>query len=87
MINGQSWNGGGGAGFSNMHNSQINDSLTWIKGKHTMKFGFQYLKTASNNVSSSRSNGFFNFKNQETADPPQFGQRYRRRQLPAGLCG
>ncbi len=66
VINSQSWNGGGGAGFGNQHASGINDSITWIKGKHSFKFGFSYLKSAENDVSTGNSGGYFNFLNQET---------------------
>jgi hypothetical protein len=68
VINSQSWNGGGGAALSNQHSSAINDTLTWIKGKHSVKFGFQYLKGAENDVSTGNS-GYFNFLNQETGLP------------------
>jgi hypothetical protein len=66
VINQQSWNGGGGAGFSNDHSSGINDSFSWVTGKHTLKFGFQYLRGADNSVSTGNSAGYFNFLNQET---------------------
>jgi hypothetical protein len=66
VINQQSWNGGGGAGFSNQHASGVNDTLTWIKGKHSVKFGMSYLKGAENDVSTGNSGGYFNFLNQET---------------------
>ncbi len=66
VINQQSWNGGGGAGFSNDHSSGINDTVSWIKGKHSIKFGMQYLRGADNSVSTGNSGGYFNFLNQET---------------------
>ncbi|PYU91026.1 MAG: hypothetical protein DMG25_15710, partial [Acidobacteria bacterium] len=69
VINGQSWDGGGGAGFSNQHAPGLNDTLTWIKGKHAVKLGFQWLRGASNDVSTGGSAGYFNFLNQETGLP------------------
>ena len=66
VINQQSWDGGGGAGLDNTHSSGINDTLTWIKGKHSLKFGMSYLKGADNSVSTGNSAGYFNFLNQET---------------------
>ena len=69
VINGQSWDGGGGAALGNQHTSGLNDALTWIKGRHTAKFGFQFLKGAENDVSTGGSAGYFNFLNQETGLP------------------
>ena len=69
VINGLSYNGGGGLQLDNSHYTEFNDSLTWIKGKHTAKFGFAYMKGASNDVSSGRTAGYFNFLNSETAQP------------------
>ena len=66
VINGSSWDGGGGASTNNQHTSILNDSVTWIKGRHTAKFGLQYMKGASNNLSTGRSAGYFNFLNQQT---------------------
>jgi len=31
-------------------NFDANEGLSWIKGKHTFKFGFEYLKSQSNDV-------------------------------------
>lgn len=66
VINGQSWNGGGGASLDNQHSTGLSDTLAWIRGRHTAKFGFQYLKGADNAVSTGNSAGYFNFLNQET---------------------
>jgi hypothetical protein len=71
VINQQSWNGGGGAGLDNQHSSGFNDTLTWIKGKHSVKFGASYLRGADNNISTGNSAGYFNFLNDETAIPGQ----------------
>ncbi len=32
------------------NNLQINENLTWTKGKHTMKFGFDFRKLRLTNV-------------------------------------
>ena len=32
------------------NNFDVNESLSWIKGKHTFKLGFEYLKSQSNDV-------------------------------------
>jgi len=67
VINDQSWNGGGGAGSSNQHATMINDSMTWIHGRHTVKFGFQYMKSAVNQLSTGNGAGYFRFRNEGTA--------------------
>ncbi|HEX5484080.1 MAG TPA: TonB-dependent receptor, partial [Terriglobia bacterium] len=69
VINGLSYNGGGGLQLDNSHYTEVDDTLTWIKGKHTAKFGFEYMKGASNDDSSGRSAGYFSFMPQETAQP------------------
>lgn len=69
VINGLSYNGGGGPSILSTHSTGFDDALTWIKGKHTAKFGFEYMKGADNNVSVGRSAGFFSFMPQETAQP------------------
>ena len=61
--------GGTAISYGAQNNFDINDGLTWIKGKHTFKFGFEYLKMMSNDVNSSRDAGGFNFYNSETALP------------------
>jgi Carboxypeptidase regulatory-like domain/TonB-dependent Receptor Plug Domain/TonB dependent receptor len=66
VIDGLSYNGGPGISFGDQHESQVNDSLTWIKGEHTAKFGFNYMKGASNNVGTSRTGGYFCFQPYET---------------------
>ncbi len=66
VLDGYSFNGGGGAGFQNTHSEGIDDSLTWVKSKHTIKVGFQWLKQANNSLSSGRTGGYFNFLKSET---------------------
>ncbi len=69
VIDGFSYNGGGGAGFQNEHSTNIIDSLTLIKGKHTLKFGGQFLNAAINEIYVGRTAGWFNFLPQETGLP------------------
>ncbi len=69
VIDNYSYNGGGGASISAQHYTSLNDSLTWIKGKHTAKFGFEYIKGAQNSLSYGRSAGYFAFNPQETGIP------------------
>ncbi len=67
-INGIAWDGGGSPNVTNEHYSEFNDTMTWIKGKHTVKFGFQMMKGAENSVSPG-GDGQFNFGNLETGNP------------------
>ncbi len=68
-INGIAWDGGGTPNVTNEHYSEVNDTMTWIRGKHTVKFGIQYMKGAENNISPGGSAGQFNFTNLETGNP------------------
>ena len=61
--------GGTGIDYGAQNNFDINDGLSWIKGKHTFKFGFEYLKMMSNDVNSGGDTGSFNFYDSETALP------------------
>jgi hypothetical protein len=61
--------GGTAIAYDAQNNFDVNESLSWIKGKHTLKFGIEYLKMMSNNVSSSRDTGSFSFGNSETSLP------------------
>jgi hypothetical protein len=47
----------------------INESLTWIRGRHNMKFGFYHWRYATNNRSMSSTAGNFSFSNQMTSQP------------------
>jgi carboxypeptidase family protein len=44
----------------------VNDLLTWVKGKHTIKFGGEYRWLAENNRTSGGGSGTFNFGYGET---------------------
>ena len=64
-----SYNGGGGEGVDDNHSAEIKDTLTWIRGKHTLKLGFDYQKGADNSISPGRNAGYFQFTNTETGVP------------------
>lgn len=49
------------------NNYDINEGLTWIKGKHTMKFGFQYLDLAFFQTWAPKPS--FSFNGTRTGDP------------------
>jgi Carboxypeptidase regulatory-like domain/TonB dependent receptor len=61
--------GGTTIAYDAQNNFDVNESLSWIKGKHTLKFGFEYLKMMSNDVSSGGDTGSFTFSNAETGLP------------------
>jgi hypothetical protein len=61
-----SFNGGGEEGLDDGHSSEVADTVTWIKGKHTVKFGMEYLKGAGNDINPGRTAGWFGFTNAMT---------------------
>ncbi len=69
QIGGTDYVGGGTPSVTDLHTTIFNDSLTWVKGKHTLKFGFQMTKGAQNSIGPGGSAGRFNFGNLETAAP------------------
>jgi hypothetical protein len=67
-------NGLGGYGFApisydTQNNFDINESLSWIKGRHNIKFGFEFLKLQSNDVGPGQDNGDMDFSFTETGIP------------------
>jgi len=54
----------------------FNANATWIKGNHTFKLGATALFEGTPTVTTSRANGEFEFAQQQTADPWQFGQPF-----------
>ena len=68
-IAGQDSYGGTEIAYGAQNNFDVNESLIWIKGKHTLKFGFEYLKMMSNDVSRGQDTGSLSFNNPETALP------------------
>ncbi len=69
QIGGTDFVGGGTPSVTNLHTTLFNDSFTWVKGKHTAKFGFQMSKGAQNSISPGGSAGRFNFSQLETGLP------------------
>jgi hypothetical protein len=66
--------GGGGISRPNQISSPVldlSDSVTWIQGEHTFKFGLQY--TRQGNDSNSPPYGAFTFTNDTTGNPEQVG--------------
>jgi hypothetical protein len=61
--------GGGAEGVDDEHSVEFADTLTWIKGKHTLKYGIEYLKGATNDEYPGDSAGTFNFSNTEVGIP------------------
>ena len=54
--------------FHSMHYSAI-ENLTWIHGKHTMKFGFEVDRDQINQDATSNAQGSFTFSNSMTSQP------------------
>ena len=81
-----SFNGGGGEGVDDNHSEEFKDTLTWIKGRHTIKFGMDYQKGADNTISPGRNAGYFQFTNTETGLLQHSRQRFGLCLLPAGIC-
>lgn len=69
QIGGTDYVGGGTPSVTDLHTTLFNDSLTWVKNKHTFKFGFQMTKGAQNSISPGGSAGRFNFLQYETGLP------------------
>jgi hypothetical protein len=46
----------------------FNDNFTWVKGKHSMDFGFQYDRMTFNEVGNQESRGSFVFQRNATAE-------------------
>jgi hypothetical protein len=47
----------------------VNENLTWIRGRHTMKFGGSWWRYQSNSRNQSSTAGSFTFSNQMTSQP------------------
>jgi len=54
--------------FRAMHYSVI-ENLSWVHGKHTMKFGFEIDRDQLNQDAASNAQGSFNFSNSMTSQP------------------
>jgi hypothetical protein len=49
---------------------EVSDTLTWVKGRHTLSMGGDYRWMQLNNRTQDSNSGFFNFSNVETAAGP-----------------
>jgi hypothetical protein len=72
---GQFGGAGGNPSASIFNNSDVNESLSWIHGKHSMKFGMEYLKEEDNSYGTGRASGYLFTSNNFTANPldPNYG--------------
>ncbi len=50
--------------------ADVSDTLTWVKGRHTLSFGGDYRWIQLNNLTQDSNSGFYNFANSETAAGP-----------------
>ena len=66
---GQFGGAGGNPSATIFNNSDINESLSWIHGKHSFKFGMEYLKEEVNQYGSGRASGYLFTSNNFTANP------------------
>lgn len=61
--------GNTGIGVDAQNHFDFNESVSWIKGKHSLKFGFEHLKTQLNNYSTGRDAGYLSFNYPATGLP------------------
>ncbi len=61
--------GAGGFGWSPSNDFNFSDTLAWMKGKHSIKFGMDYTHFALNSFSSGNISGQNRFNTPETALP------------------
>jgi outer membrane receptor protein involved in Fe transport len=57
------------SGFIGMLTEQVKDNVTWIKGKHTLKLGFEFMDNQYNNNSCQYCSGEFFFNSTVTGNP------------------
>jgi hypothetical protein len=61
---------GGGNDSRNISSRlSLNDNLTWVLGRHTMKFGVDFIRERYADFEAGNSNGVFGFSNSETSQP------------------
>ena len=61
-----------GRGYDNVSfetRSRIDESLSWIRGRHSLKFGFSYTRVAVNGVNLGSAAGSYSFSNAQTSQP------------------
>src|SRR5213596_588902 len=61
--------GRGGKGYSAENVFTFDEGLSWIKGKHTIKTGFSYVKMQFNNLSSGHQSSYLTFSPAATSLP------------------
>ncbi|MEW5974192.1 MAG: TonB-dependent receptor [Acidobacteriota bacterium] len=61
--------GGGGVSIIPENGWNFVDNVTWISGKHSYKFGFDFRANGDNTFSTNRDAGFFDFSYLETSLP------------------
>lgn len=49
---------------------EVSDTLTWVKGRHTISMGGDYRWMQLNNLTQDSNSGYYNFSNAETAAGP-----------------
>lgn len=64
--------GNGGQGYDVANTYTIDESLTWTKGRHTVKSGFTYVKLQGNDGGFGRQSGYLTFNCGQTAQPGFF---------------
>jgi len=47
----------------------ISDNLTWVRGRHNMKFGLTYYRENQNSFEGKEASGYFTFSNTTTSQP------------------
>ena len=52
---------------------QVVDNLSWIKGKHAFRFGFEYMRQNYNQVGNQFARGQFTFQPNATQSPALSG--------------
>jgi hypothetical protein len=66
---GQFGGNGGNPSVSIENNFDVNESLSWVKGKHTVKFGMEFLREGDNSIGTGRSSGYLFTANKFTGLP------------------
>jgi len=61
--------GGGGPNYQYNTNYFASENLTWIKGKHNLKFGFEYRHQGFNLLANNNETGVFTLDRLQTASP------------------
>ncbi len=73
----------GSQGYGATNNFTIDESLTWTKGRHTIKSGFSYIKMQENGLSTTYQSSYLKFNAGATSLP---GSWYNNNCAPGGNC-